>query len=51
MMNPHFDEQCRDCIDEMIYQHFNPSVYCDLGILNECASETQVGRGEIQDAV
>lgn len=44
MMNPHFDEQCRDCIDEMIYQHFNHPSIVIWGILNECASETEEGR-------
>ena len=44
MMNPNFDRQCRDCIDEMIYQHFNHPSIVIWGILNECASETPEGR-------
>ncbi len=44
MQNPHFDEQCRDCIDEMIGNHFNHPSIIIWGILNECASETEEGR-------
>lgn len=44
MLNPNFDRQCRDCIDEMIDQHFNHPSIVIWGILNECASETQEGR-------
>lgn len=44
MMNPNFDRQCKDCIDEMIYQHFNHPSIVIWGILNECASETEIGR-------
>ena len=44
MMNPNFDRQCRDCIDEMISQHFNHPSIIIWGILNECASETPEGR-------
>lgn len=44
MMNPNFDRQCKDCIDEMIYQHFNHPSIVIWGILNECASETEAGR-------
>ena len=44
MMNPNFDRQCKDCIEEMIYQHFNHPSIVIWGILNECASETEVGR-------
>ncbi|MBQ7942508.1 MAG: beta-glucuronidase [Lachnospiraceae bacterium] len=44
MQNPHFEEQCKDCIDEMITNHYNhPSIFI-WGILNECASETPEGR-------
>ena len=44
MLNPNFDRQCRDCIDEMISQHFNHPSIVIWGILNECASETPEGR-------
>ena len=44
MQNPHFEQQCKDCIQEMISNHYNhPSVFI-WGILNECASETEEGR-------
>ena len=44
MRNPHFEQQCEDCIREMIMTHYNhPSVYI-WGILNECASHTEYGR-------
>ena len=44
MQNPNFDRQCHDCIEEMIYQHFNHPGIVIWGILNECASETTEGR-------
>jgi len=44
MMNPNFDAQSRDCIKEMIDQHFNHPSIVIWGILNECASETEEGR-------
>ena len=44
MQNPNFDRQCRDCIDEMIEDHFNHPSIVIWGILNECASETEEGR-------
>ena len=44
MQNPHFDEQCKDCIDEMITNHYNHPSIVIWGILNECASETEEGR-------
>lgn len=44
MQNPNFDRQCRDCIDEMIENHFNHPSIIIWGILNECASETEEGR-------
>lgn len=44
MMNPNFEKQCEDCIDEMIYNHFNHPAIVIWGILNECASETEEGR-------
>lgn len=44
MLNPNFDRQCRNCIDEMISQHFNHPSIIIWGILNECASETPEGR-------
>lgn len=44
MRNPHFKQQCADCIREMIGAHYNhPSIYI-WGILNECASHTEYGR-------
>jgi len=44
MKNPLFEEQCEDCIREMIAQHRNhPSIYI-WGIMNECASNTETGR-------
>lgn len=44
MRNPHFEQQCEDCIREMIIAHYNhPSIYI-WGILNECASDTEYGR-------
>ncbi len=43
MKHKNFDKQCADCIDEMIYEHYNhPSIYI-WGILNECASDTEYG--------
>lgn len=44
MLHPKFEEQCRDCIDEMIYYHYNHPSIVIWGILNECASETVQGR-------
>jgi len=45
MRNPYFERQCEDCIREMIEAHYNhPSIYI-WGILNECASHTEYGRG------
>lgn len=44
MQNPNFEDQCRDCIDEMIAQHYNHPAIVIWGILNECASETSEGR-------
>lgn len=44
MLNPHFMEQSRLTITEMITCHFNhPSIFV-WGLLNECASETEYGR-------
>ena len=44
MRNPHFMEQSRLSITEMITWHFNhPSIFV-WGLLNECASETAYGR-------
>lgn len=44
MRNPHFEQQCEDCIREMITAHYNhPSIYI-WGILNECASDVEYGR-------
>lgn len=44
MQNPYFEEQCRDCIGEMIANHYNHPSIVIWGILNECASETPEGR-------
>ena len=44
MTNPNFDKQCEDCINEMIKQHYNHPSIVIWGILNECASETEIGR-------
>lgn len=44
MHNPNFRTQCRDCIDEMVNQHFNHPSIIIWGILNECASETEYGK-------
>ncbi len=44
MSNPNFEKQCEDCIREMVDAHYNhPSIYI-WGILNECASHTELGR-------
>ncbi len=44
MQNPNFERQCADCIEEMIYNHYNHPSIVIWGILNECASETVEGR-------
>lgn len=45
MQNPGFEPQAQQVIREMIEQHYNhPSIYI-WGILNECASDTEYGRG------
>lgn len=44
MQNPHFEQQCEDCIREMIDSHYNHPAIFIWGILNECASETEEGR-------
>lgn len=44
MQNPNFDQQCEDCIAEMIENHYNHPAIVIWGILNECASETPEGR-------
>ncbi len=44
MNNPNFDRQCRDCIDEMIAQHYNHPSIAVWGILNECDSTCEEGR-------
>ena len=44
MQNPNFEKQCADCIDEMIFYHYNHPSIVIWGILNECASETPEGR-------
>lgn len=44
MQNPNFEKQCKDCISEMIENHYNHPSIVIWGILNECASETDEGR-------
>jgi len=44
MKNPNFDQQCHDCIDEMVKCHFNHPSIILWGVLNECASNTEYGR-------
>lgn len=46
MQHPRFDDQCRDCIAEMIEQHYNHPSIVLWGILNECASQTEAGRAK-----
>lgn len=48
MKNPNFDRQCRDCIQEMIENHYNHPAIVIWGLLNECASDTKVGREKYQ---
>jgi len=44
MQHPRFREQCRDCIAEMIEQHFNHPSIILWGLLNECDSVSDEGR-------
>ncbi len=44
MRNPHFEEQCEDCIKEMIENHYNHPSIVIWGILNECGAEAEDGR-------
>jgi len=44
MQNPNFEQQCEDCICEMIENHYNHPAIVIWGILNECAAETEEGR-------
>lgn len=45
MRNPNFIPQSEKCIEEMIYNHYNhPTIFC-WGMLNECVSDTEFGRG------
>ena len=44
MLNPNFEQQCEDCIREMIENHYNHPSIVIWGILNECAAETEEGR-------
>lgn len=48
MENPNFDQQCEDCIDEMVTNHSNHPSIIIWGILNECASESPIGRIKYQ---
>ena len=49
MMNPNFDRQCHDCIEEMIRNHYNHPSIVIWGILNECASNTEIGRDKYKE--
>lgn len=44
MQNPNFDKQCEDCIYEMVTNHFNHPSIIIWGLLNECASQTEIGK-------
>ncbi len=45
MQNPNFERQAEEVIREMITSHYNhPSIYI-WGILNECASDSEYGKG------
>ncbi len=44
MQNPNFEQQCEDCIKEMIENHYNHPSIVIWGMLNECAAETEEGR-------
>lgn len=48
MENPNFDQQCSDCNQEMVESHYNHPSIIIWGILNECASETEIGRKKYQ---
>lgn len=45
MRNPHFEDQCENVIREMIRDDYNHPSIIIWGLLNECASETEYGRG------
>ncbi len=47
--NPNFDTQCRNCIDEMIAQHYNHPSIVIWGLLNECDSTSKEGRTKYQN--
>ena len=49
MQNPNFEQQCEDCIREMIENHYNHPSIVIWGILNECAAETEDGRRMYSD--
>lgn len=44
MLNPNLEKQCEDCIEEMIDNHYNHPSIVIWGLLNECASESEIGR-------
>ena len=46
MQNPNFDKQCEDCIYEMVVSHYNHPSIIIWGLLNECASQTEIGRAK-----
>lgn len=44
MQNPNFERQCKDCIDEMVENHYNHPSIIIWGIMNECASDVEEGK-------
>ncbi|HEY3234759.1 MAG TPA: glycoside hydrolase family 2 TIM barrel-domain containing protein [Polyangiaceae bacterium] len=44
MQHPRFREQCYEVTGEMVREHFNHPSIVTWGVMNECASETEVGR-------
>jgi len=51
MQNPNFDVQCEDCNREMIENHVNHPSIIIWGLLNECASNTPVGREKYKNQI
>lgn len=48
MENPNFDRQSAACIQEFIPAHYNHPSIIIWGLLNECASQTAIGRKKYQ---
>ncbi|WP_461213646.1 glycoside hydrolase family 2 protein [Lacticaseibacillus sp. GG6-2] len=46
MQNPNFDRQCAAVNEEMVLNHYNHPGIVIWGILNECASDTEIGRAK-----